>query len=95
MSSKDVESRVIKLTVYEVDRLKRHVVIGHALCPLRDYWDATGVTSSDEKAAIETALTRTNLVWRDLQREVTEVRTTLLSTVSYIVYSRYSIYFYR
>lgn len=32
-----MEERVLKFTVYEVDRSKRHLVVGHALYPLKDH----------------------------------------------------------
>jgi len=59
--SKDVESRVLRLTVYEVDRHKRHVIVGHALFPLRDY------DVSDASA------TSARILWKDLEREISEV----------------------
>jgi len=61
VSSKDVESRVLRLTVYEVDRHKRHVIVGHALFPLRDYDVSDGSATSSRS------------LWKDLEREVTEV----------------------
>jgi hypothetical protein len=35
VSLKSLEDRTIKLTVYDVDRVRRHNVIGHALLPLK------------------------------------------------------------
>ena len=45
--------------MFDVDRHKRHNVIGHALYPLRDH-----DCESNERLVI----------WRDLEREVSEVR---------------------
>ena len=59
MSSKDVESRVLRFTVYEVDRHKRHVTVGHALFPIRDF------DVNDGPA--------TRIIWKDLERELSEV----------------------
>jgi len=62
VSSKDIECRVLRLTVYEVDRHKRHVIVGHALFPLRDCELNDGSATSDS-----------GVIWRDLERELTEV----------------------
>ena len=61
VSGRDVESRVLRFTVYEIDRYKRHLIVGHALFPLRDY------DVSDSSA------TSSRITWKDLEREVTEV----------------------
>lgn len=58
VNSRTIDDRVLKLTVYDVDRHKRHNVIGHALYPLRDH-----------DCLLEGRL----VVWRDLEREVSEV----------------------
>lgn len=49
---------MLKFTVYDVDRQKKHNVIGHALYPLKDH-----ECESNERLVI----------WRDLEREVIEV----------------------
>jgi len=65
VSSKDVESRCLRLTVYEVDKHKRHVIVGHALFPLR--CDVIGDGPATGGSAV---------VWKDLERQLTEVRYT-------------------
>ncbi|KAL8577899.1 hypothetical protein ACOMHN_011895 [Nucella lapillus] len=57
VSHRATEDRVLKLTVFDVDRHKRHNIIGHALYPLRDH-----DCESNERLVI----------WRDLEREVSE-----------------------
>ena len=52
--------RVLRMTVYDVDRHKRHQVIGHGLYPLKQH-----THDSNERVVI----------WRDLEKEVTEVHT--------------------
>ena len=37
ISNKSMEERVLKFTVVDVDRNRRHQVIGHALYPLREH----------------------------------------------------------
>ena len=59
VSYRSLQDRVLKITVYDVDRHRRHNVVGHALYPLKDH-DA----ESNERL----------VMWRDLEREVTEVR---------------------
>lgn len=54
--------RVLKLTVYDVDRQKKHHVIGHALYPLKDH-------DCDSNVRL--------VIWRDLEREVQEVSRTV------------------
>uniref|UniRef100_X1YW52 C2 domain-containing protein n=2 Tax=Capitella teleta TaxID=283909 RepID=X1YW52_CAPTE len=56
--NKAIDERVLKLTMYDIDRHKRHVVIGHALYPLREH-----NYESNERV----------VMWRDLEREVTEM----------------------
>ena len=58
VSHRAIEDRILKLTVFDVDRHKRHNIIGHALYPLRDH-----DCESNERLVI----------WRDLEREVSEV----------------------
>ena len=58
VSYRAIEDRILKLTVFDVDRHKRHNIIGHALYPLRDH-----DCESNERLVI----------WRDLEREVSEV----------------------
>ncbi|XP_059158664.1 synaptotagmin-15-like [Physella acuta] len=60
VSHRALEERVLKLTVYDVDRHKRHQVIGHALYPLREHASESNVRL---------------VVWRDLEREVSECTT--------------------
>ena len=60
VSNRTVEERVLKLTVFDLDRHKRHNVIGHALFPLRDH-----DFENNERVVI----------WRDIEREVSEVGT--------------------
>ncbi|PVD39243.1 hypothetical protein C0Q70_01871 [Pomacea canaliculata] len=60
VSHRAIEDRILKLTVFDVDRHKRHNVIGHALYPLRDH-----ACESNERLVI----------WRDLEREVSESTT--------------------
>ncbi|XP_076453975.1 synaptotagmin-15-like [Babylonia areolata] len=60
VSHRATEDRILKLTVFDVDRHKRHNVIGHALYPLRDH-----DCESNERLVI----------WRDLEREVSESTT--------------------
>lgn len=38
VSNKTLEERVLKLTVFEADRHKRNVVVGHALYPMKDHY---------------------------------------------------------
>nr|XP_022315982.1 synaptotagmin-15-like isoform X2 [Crassostrea virginica]XP_022319655.1 synaptotagmin-15-like isoform X2 [Crassostrea virginica] len=57
VSYRSLQDRVLKITVYDVDRHRRHNVVGHALYPLKDH-DA----ESNERL----------VMWRDLEREVTE-----------------------
>ncbi|XP_046369955.1 synaptotagmin-15-like isoform X1 [Haliotis rufescens] len=71
VNSRTIDDRVLKLTVYDVDRHKRHNVIGHALYPLRDH-----------DCLLEGRL----VVWRDLEREVSETtsdRGEILVSLSY------------
>ncbi|XP_033742643.1 synaptotagmin-15-like isoform X1 [Pecten maximus] len=71
VSTRSLQDRVLKFTVYDVDRHKRHNVIGHALYPLKEH-DG----ESNERLVI----------WRDLEREVTETVTNkgeLLVSLSY------------
>lgn len=58
VSHRALEERVLKLTVLDVDRHKRHQVIGHALYPLREHDCENNVRL---------------VIWRDLEREVSEV----------------------
>ena len=58
VSSKSMEERVLRLTVYDVDRHKKHQVIGHALYPLKAH-------AHDDNERV--------VIWRDLEREVSEV----------------------
>ena len=58
ISNKSMEERVLKFTVVDVDRNRRHQTIGYALYPLRDHMDGY-----DEPIVI----------WRDLEKEVAEV----------------------
>ncbi|BFZ02988.1 hypothetical protein BsWGS_06027 [Bradybaena similaris] len=60
VSHRALEDRVLKLTIYDVDRHKRHQVIGHALYPLREHDCETNVRL---------------VIWRDLEREVSESTT--------------------
>ena len=53
-----MEERVLRLTVYDVDRHKKHQVIGHALYPLKAH-------AHDDNERV--------VIWRDLEREVSEV----------------------
>jgi len=64
VSSKDVEMRCLRLTVYELDRHKRHVIVGHALFPLRDCDVSDGLATAGGST----------VVWKDLERELTEVK---------------------
>ncbi|KAK0053155.1 synaptotagmin-15 [Biomphalaria pfeifferi] len=57
VSHRALEERVLKLTVLDVDRHKRHQVIGHALYPLREHDCENNVRL---------------VIWRDLEREVSE-----------------------
>ncbi len=54
-----MEERVLRLTVFDVDRHKKHVVIGHALYTLKAH------AHNNER----------RVTWRDLEREVSEVGT--------------------
>ena len=58
VSQRGIQERTMKLTIYDVDRHKRHNVIGHALYPLKDH-----EYESNERVVI----------WRDLEKEVVEV----------------------
>ena len=60
VSNRNINDRVLKFSVYDVDRHKKHQVIGHALYPLKDH-----DCESNERLVI----------WRDLEREVLEVMT--------------------
>ncbi|XP_045213417.1 synaptotagmin-15-like isoform X3 [Mercenaria mercenaria] len=72
VSNRNIGDRVLKLTVYDVDRQKKHHVIGHALYPLKDH-----DCESNERLVI----------WRDLEREVlettSELRGELMVSLSY------------
>ena len=59
VNHRSIEDRILKFTIFDVDRHKRHNVIGHALYPLRDH-----DCESNERLVI----------WRDVEREVSEVR---------------------
>ena len=63
VSRQTLDSRVLKLTVYDVDRLRRHVVIGHVLYPIRGHDDGVGGGACDSKC----------IVSRDLEGEAVEV----------------------
>ena len=56
--SRSFSDRVLKLTVFDVDRQKKHHVIGHALYVLRE----------DEAEGNERLV-----IWRDLEKDVVEV----------------------
>ncbi|XP_013399810.1 synaptotagmin-15 isoform X2 [Lingula anatina] len=56
VSYKTIQDRTLKLTVFDVDRSKRHRSVGHALYPLKEH-----DCESNEQVVI----------WRDLEREVT------------------------
>ncbi|XP_070182775.1 synaptotagmin-15-like [Littorina saxatilis] len=58
VSHRAIEDRNLKFTVFDVDRHKRHNIIGHALYPLRDH-----DVECNERVVI----------WRDLEREVSEM----------------------
>ena len=58
ISQRSMEERMLKLTVYDVDRYKRNRIIGHALYSLQGH-----DSLSNERLVI----------WRDLERDVTEV----------------------
>ncbi len=58
VSVKNLAERVLKLTVYDVDRFRRHNVIGHVLYPLKGHNYETNERS---------------LVSRELELEVPEV----------------------
>ena len=58
VSNKSVDERVLRLTFYNIDRQKRHHVIGHALYPLKEH-----NYESNERV----------VMWRDLEKEVQEV----------------------
>ena len=58
VSNRNINDRVLKFTVFDVDRHKKHLVVGHALYPLKDH-----DCESNERLVI----------WRDLEREVLEV----------------------
>lgn len=72
VSNRSISDRVLKFTVYDVDRQKKHHVIGHALYPLKDH-----DCDSNERLVI----------WRDLEREVlettSELRGELMVSLSY------------
>ncbi len=53
-----MSERILRMTVFDVDRHKRHQVVGHALYPLKEHQH-----DSNERVVI----------WRDLEREVNEV----------------------
>ncbi|XP_064640032.1 synaptotagmin-15-like isoform X2 [Lineus longissimus] len=57
---KSFEERCLKLTMYDVDRHRRHQVIGHAVYPLKEH-----DSECNERVVI----------WRDLEREVSEAAT--------------------
>ncbi|KAL3876862.1 hypothetical protein ACJMK2_034645 [Sinanodonta woodiana] len=57
VSNRNINDRILKFSVFDVDRHKKHNVIGHALYPLRDH-----DCDSNERL----------VVWRDLEREVIE-----------------------
>ena len=43
VSHKDLVRRAIKMTVYDIDRHKRHVIIGHVVYPLTNHTEKTVV----------------------------------------------------
>ncbi|XP_052266141.1 synaptotagmin-15-like isoform X2 [Dreissena polymorpha] len=57
VSSRNFSDRILKFTVYDVDRQKKHLLIGHALYPLKDHQ-----LENNERLVI----------WRDLDKEVVE-----------------------
>lgn len=57
VSHKSFDDRVLKFTMFDVDRHKRHNVIGHALFPLKEY-------DFDNNVRM--------VIWRDLEKEVSE-----------------------
>ena len=58
VSNRALEERTLKVTLFDVDRHKRHNVTGHAQYALKEH-----AYESNERVVI----------WRDLEREVTEV----------------------
>lgn len=62
VSNRNINDRVLKFTVFDVDRHKKHLVVGHALYPLKDH-----DCESNERLVI----------WRDLEREVLETTSEL------------------
>ena len=70
VSNRALEERKLRLTVFDVDRHRRHNVIGHAIYPLKEHnYD------SNERV----------VVWRDLEREVSDVRVVISSNSSFHV----------
>ena len=67
ISTKSMEERVLKFTVVDVDRNRRHQTIGYALYPLRDH-----MYGYDEPIVI----------WRDLEKEVAEVSDVITCTTT-------------
>lgn len=57
VSHKSFDDRILKFTMFDVDRHKRHNVIGHALFPLKEY-------DFDNNVRM--------VIWRDLEKEVSE-----------------------
>uniref|UniRef100_A0A0L8HDE2 C2 domain-containing protein n=1 Tax=Octopus bimaculoides TaxID=37653 RepID=A0A0L8HDE2_OCTBM len=57
VSHKSFDDRILKFTMFDVDRHRRHNVIGHALFPLKEY-----DCENNERMVI----------WRDLEKEVSE-----------------------
>ena len=66
VSTKSLEERILKVTVYDIDRHKRHKVIGHALYPLKEH-DYEG----NERVVL----------MRDLEREITAEVTLIVNLV--------------
>ncbi|KAL4239872.1 calcium ion-regulated exocytosis of neurotransmitter [Mactra antiquata] len=66
VSNRSINDRMLKLTVFDVDRQKKHHVIGHALYTLKDH-------DCDNNERL--------VIWRDLERQVTETTSDLKGEV--------------
>ena len=58
VSHKSLEERALRFTVFDVDRYRKHHVIGHAVYPLKEH----DCTTSDKV-----------VIWRDLERDISQV----------------------
>ena len=69
MTFRALQQRTLRLSVYDVDRSKRHKLIGHALYPLKD---------------LDYETHQKVVMWLDLEKEVQEVMSIIVLVVFYL-----------